>query len=1189
MKNKLPYNVFSNPNDWDRSPRMAEAIAVAITGIAATATGAAAVQLWAATFLVGLGISAVTSWAMAALTGKPKGQDRGLITNVKDAAAPREYVYGEVRKGGVITYIESTGENNKFLHLVLTMAAHEVESITDFYINDEVVPVESGTTYNITYVGSRERGANGDPEPFTTVYSFSVPTALDYAVSASLTEAQFLEIVDQAYSKEVISGFEYTGNVTFTSATVDSKGTGAGYVTGEKWKGKVRIEAFTGNQTVGAGTLFGESNVLVGTEGAKFIGYNIAYMYIRLEYDGEVFPNGIPVFTAKVRGKKVYDPRTTLTAYSANAALCIRDYLVSEYGMDDAGFTDDTVFASAANVCDEDVDLATAGTQPRYEVNGVISAASTPGDILQSMTTACAGTLFWGQGKWQLKPGYYTAPTKTLTLDDLRGPISLSTRISRRDNFNIVRGTFNNKDARYIQEDYPEIKSAAFIAEDNGLENALDLTLPLTTDSAMAQRIAKMTLFRGREQMSFTAEFGVNAFDVQVGDIVAFTNDRYGWTAKEFEVLSWDFHSSEDAGDLRVTLTLQETSAAAFAWDGEESAIVGNNTTLPDFSAGLDVSNLQVFESGRVTKDGTFVGTAILSWAKSPNSFVDYYEVEWKVTSDLNYASTSTTGLSIELSPIVDVVEYTFRVRAVTVSGVKGDWAEVTLTGGGDSIAPNEPTGLVSIGYFQSVTLGWSAPTTNVDATPIQDLNSYNIYRSLTNSFGTATVVGNTKSRSFNDAGLADNTTYYYWVTTLDNSGNESIASVGDNATTNFISAAAMVADIRDEIGAARIDRGPSLPSTSGYSAGDYFYRTSTKELFEFSGSSFDPVESGTLKANSVVAGTIDISSASADILSATQAAITSLAAIEADLGEVTAGSINTLSGGTGVQINVTDQEKSTYIYQDDTDIYALYAENKTTLGGGGAVYIESVTGFALQIEQTGAASGTTAASIKNQTGGHGQIGLSSSDGSYAFNAKVGGYFDESNVGYLTFTGAHLAFINKGEAFEVGDIVCDRQAISTSITDSVTRVSISSSPMEKSSVGVFAAYSTETMPMVPAIVDKEETDKRAKEEEAKSAKNKPSDPEKVKRVYKEGIDLKQLQKDYELIRMNSVGEGAVNVCGENGDIQAGDLIVTSSMPGKGMKQDDDIIRSYTVAKARDNVTFNSPNEVKMIACIYLCG
>jgi hypothetical protein len=38
-----------------------------------------------------------------------------------------------------------------------------------------------------------------------------------------------------------------------------------------------------------------------------------------------------------------------------------------------------------------------------------------------------------------------------------------------------------------------------------------------------------------------------------------------------------------------------------------------------------------------------------------------------------------------------------------------------------------------------------------------------------------------------------------------------------------------------------------------------------------------------------------------------------------------------------------------------------------------------------------------------------------------------------------------------------------------------------------------------------------------------------------------------------------------------------------------MKQSDDVIHSYTVAKAREAATFSSPTEVKMIACIYVSG
>ena len=69
----------------------------------------------------------------------------------------------------------------------------------------------------------------------------------------------------------------------------------------------------------------------------------------------------------------------------------------------------------------------------------------------------------------------------------------------------------------------------------------------------------------------------------------------------------------------------------------------------------------------------------------------------------------------------------------------------------------------------------------------------------------------------------------------------------------------------------------------------------------------------------------------------------------------------------------------------------------------------------------------------------------------------------------------------------------------------------------------------------------------------------------------------------------ALGEGQVNVCGEGGDLESGDLIVTSSIPGKGMRQADDLVRSYTVAKSRESVTFSSPSEIKQVACIYLCG
>lgn len=86
-----------------------------------------------------------------------------------------------------------------------------------------------------------------------------------------------------------------------------------------------------------------------------------------------------------------------------------------------------------------------------------------------------------------------------------------------------------------------------------------------------------------------------------------------------------------------------------------------------------------------------------------------------------------------------------------------------------------------------------------------------------------------------------------------------------------------------------------------------------------------------------------------------------------------------------------------------------------------------------------------------------------------------------------------------------------------------------------------------------------------------------------------GYDLADLQSNYKVVQVNAVGEGQINVCGMNGNINAGDYIVSSSIAGKGMRQNDDVVHNYTVAKARESVTFDAPDQVKMIACIYLGG
>jgi hypothetical protein len=105
---------------------------------------------------------------------------------------------------------------------------------------------------------------------------------------------------------------------------------GSGNVTSpSQYNGKVRLIKHLGTADQAADAdLVSESTLWTTNHRAR----GIAYIYARFLYDADAFPNGVPTVTSIVQGKSVYDPRTELTAYSDNAALCLRDYLILALG-----------------------------------------------------------------------------------------------------------------------------------------------------------------------------------------------------------------------------------------------------------------------------------------------------------------------------------------------------------------------------------------------------------------------------------------------------------------------------------------------------------------------------------------------------------------------------------------------------------------------------------------------------------------------------------------------------------------------------------------------------------------------------------------------------------------------------------------------------------------------------------------
>lgn len=730
--------------------------AVAAGGFSAGATAFFASMN--STFIGQLLLSVGTSALIGALSPKPAAAaQRGYETNVLGAGLDHTIIYGETKVGGVVVYNEATGTDNKFLHRIIAVAGHEVESFDRIYIDD-------------AYIDFGDLDASGN-----------VPSVVDPDGSTS-----------------------------------------------DRYNNKLRIQVAYGTPTQAANAdLVSESDSLW-TASHKLSG--IAYIYVRLAFDADVYPNGIPTFTAVVKGKKVYDPRTDTTAWSDNPALCVRDYLTSTgYGLGEvADNIDDDLVKAAADICDQTVFSTT-----RYTTNGSFTTGATPYDLISSILPSMGGSLWYAQGKWRMKPAHWTTPVMFLDEDDFRSSISVSTRHSRRDNFNVIKGKFSGPDTNWQQADYKEVRNetsaGSFVTGlpysisevgttdftaigadsntvgevftatgagtgsgvadlnlgvDNGLTSVADVDLLFTDTMTEARRLGRITLERNRQQLTISASFGLKTLGLQVGDNVYITNSRFGWTNKAFEVLSWNFGLTDEL-DLQTQMTLRETAESVFDEVDDAAAYEADNTNLPSPFFVPAPSLDAAVATTTINEDGTAVPAIDFSWGVSNSQVVDYYDFQWKLVADTNYSSTVVEEPRFRLAPALSGATYNYRVRAVNTLGIKSIYVSgaSSISTGNDTTIPKAPTSVNVSGGYAATTVEWTAPTQNTDNSAIKDLFQYQIYRGT--SANPTTLVGVVAGTTFSDIGLNDSTTYYYRVKALDFTGNDSAYSVNGSATTN--------------------------------------------------------------------------------------------------------------------------------------------------------------------------------------------------------------------------------------------------------------------------------------------------------------------------------------------------------------------------------------------------------------------
>ena len=185
-----------------------------------------------------------------------------------------------------------------------------------------------------------------------------------------------------------------------------------------------------------------------------------------------------------------------------------------------------------------------------------------------------------------------------------------------------------------------------------------------------------------------------------------------------------------------------------------------------------------------------------------------------------------------------------------------------------------------------------------------------------------------------------------------------------------------------------------------------------------------------------------------------------------------------------------------------------------------------------------------------------------SNDLQFWYNTSDRAYFQTGvNINDIDFTGQHRCFYNDYSINTLKDmeglIVSANKNSYTSMSGSITK-------------GLSAISISDSIPDV-SLCNKE------KDKAVFGVISTTEDPDRREKSFGNLVSVHEKEVGDTRPYINSLGEGAIWVSNKyniNDNLESGDYITTSSIPGYGMKQDDDLLHNYTVAKITMDCNFN---------------
>jgi hypothetical protein len=190
------------------------------------------------------------------------------------------------------------------------------------------------------------------------------------------------------------------------------------------------------------------------------------------------------------------------------------------------------------------------------------------------------------------------------------------------------------------------------------------------TSPYQAEEMAEVILRRSREAITLGLNVSFDAYDLAIGDIVNITHSSLGFSAKAFRVMGITFNE-----DFTIGLSLVEYQASHYTWATKAQVSSTPSTNLPNPFTIQPPASVTLTDQLIEYNDGTVIVALDVAVGASPDSFIDFYQVEYKLSTDSNFIIYAQgSGLNHRVLNVIDQSTYDVRVKAVNTLGVSSTY-----------------------------------------------------------------------------------------------------------------------------------------------------------------------------------------------------------------------------------------------------------------------------------------------------------------------------------------------------------------------------------------------------------------------------------------------------------------------------------------------------------------------------------